>query len=57
MRNTLIAIASSLSLFACNKNATSTPAATPPAQQAAPVATAGIHGKVLEKISEPAGVR
>jgi hypothetical protein len=50
MRNTLIAIASSLSLFACTNNATSTPAATPPAQQAAPAATAGIRGKVLEKI-------
>jgi hypothetical protein len=49
MRNTLIAIAISLALFACNKSAPSATAATTP-QQAPTTASAGIRGKVTEKI-------
>lgn len=49
MRNTLIAIAASLALFACNKSAPSAQA-TPAPEQAPATASAGIRGKVTEKI-------
>ncbi|MGZ6142674.1 MAG: hypothetical protein ACXWLM_05015 [Myxococcales bacterium] len=49
MRNTFIVIATSLALFACTKSAPPATAA-PTAQQPATTASAGIRGKVTEKI-------
>jgi hypothetical protein len=50
MRNTIPLIAASLALFACNKSAPPAAAPAPQAAIAPATATAGIRGKVTEKI-------
>ena len=50
MRNIFIVVTASLALFACKKSAPSAANAASPQQATTPAATAGIRGKVAEKI-------